>query len=161
LQKEASKDASIKYSEIETKSQWRKQNITINAPLILKMRDIIFFAGKLYNGPFQGIFQGGQKSRGPLEISREMAHYVVCPKNKKNIKIMSQIFKISCALVFLCPFATRAPICKRFSSPEIDSEECPLRITASKILIANDTNPIPAVPLNPVCLYMYLCFRQI
>jgi hypothetical protein len=35
--------------------------ITINAPLILKMRDIIFFfAGKLYNGPFQGIFRGGQ-----------------------------------------------------------------------------------------------------
>jgi len=70
-----------------------------NAPLILKMREIIFFAGKLHNGPFQGIFRGGQdffdpcivpsaardnfkgqKSRGPLEISREMAHYVVCPK---------------------------------------------------------------------------------
>ncbi len=34
--------------------------ITINAPLILKMRDIIFFAGKLHNGPFQGIFRGGQ-----------------------------------------------------------------------------------------------------
>jgi hypothetical protein len=31
-----------------------------NAPLILKMRDIIFFAGKLHNGPFQGIFRGGQ-----------------------------------------------------------------------------------------------------
>ena len=24
------------------------------------MRDIIFFAGKLHNGPFQGIFRGGQ-----------------------------------------------------------------------------------------------------
>ncbi len=34
--------------------------ITINAPLILKMRDIIFFAGELHNGPFQEIFQGGQ-----------------------------------------------------------------------------------------------------
>jgi len=35
--------------------------ITINAPLILKMRDIIFFfAGKLHNGPFLGIFRGGQ-----------------------------------------------------------------------------------------------------
>jgi hypothetical protein len=35
--------------------------LTINAPLILKMRDIIFFfAGKLHNGPFQGIFRGGQ-----------------------------------------------------------------------------------------------------
>jgi hypothetical protein len=38
---------------------WNK--LTINAPLILKMRDIIFFfAGKLHNGPFQGIFRGGQ-----------------------------------------------------------------------------------------------------
>jgi hypothetical protein len=35
-------------------------SLTINAPLILKMRDIIFFAGKLHNGPFQGIFRGGQ-----------------------------------------------------------------------------------------------------
>jgi hypothetical protein len=34
--------------------------VTFNAPLILKMRDIIFFAGKLHNGPFQGIFRGGQ-----------------------------------------------------------------------------------------------------
>ncbi len=51
---------------------------------------LFFFAGKLHNGPFQGMFRGGQKSRGPLEISREMAHYVVCPKPKKKI---SQIFK--------------------------------------------------------------------
>jgi hypothetical protein len=70
---------------------------------------LFFFAGKLHNGPFQGIFRGGprlfwplncpersegqfwgQKSRGPLEIPREMAHYVVCPKPKK---IISQIFK--------------------------------------------------------------------
>ncbi len=34
--------------------------LTINAPLILIMRDIIFFAGKLHNGPFQGMFRGGQ-----------------------------------------------------------------------------------------------------
>jgi hypothetical protein len=68
---------------------------------------------------------GGQKSRGPLEISREMAHYVVCPKPKK---IISQIFKTSGALVFLCPFATRARICKRLMSLVIDSEDCPLRI---------------------------------
>jgi hypothetical protein len=44
---------------------------------------------------FKGYFEGaktfltpgqfwGQKSRGPLEISREMAHYVVCPKQKKK-----------------------------------------------------------------------------
>jgi hypothetical protein len=31
-------------------------SLTVNAPLILKMQDIIFFAGKLHNGPFQGIF---------------------------------------------------------------------------------------------------------
>jgi hypothetical protein len=34
----------------------RKAKITINAPLILKMRNIIFFVGKLHKGPFQGIF---------------------------------------------------------------------------------------------------------
>ncbi len=40
---------------------WMRASLTINAPLILKMRDIIFFfAGKLHNGPFQGIFRGGQ-----------------------------------------------------------------------------------------------------
>jgi hypothetical protein len=38
-----------------------QSNLTINAPLIWKMRDIIFFfAGRLHNGPFQGIFRGGQ-----------------------------------------------------------------------------------------------------
>ncbi len=92
--------------------------LTINAPLILKMRDIIFFLRANYiMGHFKGYFEGaktfltregqfwGQKSRGPLEISPEMVHYVVCPKPKK---IISQIFKNSGALVFLCPFATRA-----------------------------------------------------
>jgi hypothetical protein len=50
-----------------------------NAPLILKIWDIIFFLvlGKLHNGPFLGIFRGG-----PLEISLEMAHYGVCPQKK-------------------------------------------------------------------------------
>jgi hypothetical protein len=34
---------------------------TINTTPILKMQDIIFFmAGKLHNGPFKGILQGGQ-----------------------------------------------------------------------------------------------------
>jgi hypothetical protein len=58
--------------------------------------------GKLHNGPFQGIFREdffdlrsgqfrGQKSLGPLEISLEMAHYVVCPQKK----LISRIFKIS------------------------------------------------------------------
>jgi hypothetical protein len=62
---------------------------------------------------------------------------------------MSLIFKISGALVFLCPFATRARICKRLRSPEIDSEECPLRITVSKILIANDYKYYPCGPSQP------------
>ena len=67
-------------------------------------------------GHFKGCFEGaktfltpkfkGQKSWGPLETSWEMAHYVVCP-NQKNI--MSLIFKISGALVFLCPFVTNCP----------------------------------------------------
>ncbi len=43
--------------------------------------------------------------RGLLKISRKMAHKVICPKQK----IISQIFKISGALVFLCPFATNCP----------------------------------------------------
>jgi hypothetical protein len=45
----------LNYLELE---RWVAK--TINAPLILKMWDIIFFAGKLHNGPFQGIFRGGQ-----------------------------------------------------------------------------------------------------
>jgi hypothetical protein len=36
-----------------------------------------------------------QKSLGPLEISFEMAHYVVCPQKK----IISRIFKLSGALI--------------------------------------------------------------
>jgi hypothetical protein len=54
-----------------------------NAPLILKIRDIIFFdLGKLQNGPFLTLKFRGQKSLGPLKISLEMAHYVVCPQKK-------------------------------------------------------------------------------
>jgi hypothetical protein len=34
--------------------------ITINAPLILKVRDIIIFAGKTYHGAFRGVFRGGR-----------------------------------------------------------------------------------------------------
>jgi hypothetical protein len=55
-----------------------------------------FVLGKQHNGPFLGIFRGGldffdpkivprvgvKKSLGPLEISLEMAHYVVCPQKK-------------------------------------------------------------------------------
>jgi hypothetical protein len=30
--------------------------LIINVPLVLKVRDIIFFAGKTHNGAFQGMF---------------------------------------------------------------------------------------------------------
>jgi hypothetical protein len=66
-------------------------------------------------GHFSGYFEGastfltpklrsegqfrGQKSLGPLEISLEMAHYVVCPQKK----IISRIFKISGALIVIRP----------------------------------------------------------
>jgi hypothetical protein len=65
---------------------------------------LFFFAGKLLYGPFFGIFWGGQDffdplnfpersegqfrgqiSRGPLKISRKMAHKVICPKTKNNL----------------------------------------------------------------------------
>ncbi len=53
-----------------------------NAPLILKIRYYFFVLGKLHNGPFLGIFRGGLDFFDPLEISLEMAHYVVCPQKK-------------------------------------------------------------------------------
>ncbi len=39
--------------------------ITINVPLSLKIRDIIFLAGKLLYGPFQGIFWEVKKVLAP------------------------------------------------------------------------------------------------
>ncbi len=59
---------------------------------------LFFFVANYLMGHFKGYFEGaktfltpfdfwqfwGQKSRGPLEIFRETAHYVVCPKQKKN-----------------------------------------------------------------------------
>jgi hypothetical protein len=74
-----------------------KAHKNTNAPLILKIRDIIFFLvlGKLHNGPFLGLFRGALNFFEPLEISLEMAHYVVCPQKK----IISRIFKISGALI--------------------------------------------------------------
>ena len=35
-----------------------KRNLTINAPLILQVREVIFYAGKTYNGAFRGVFRG-------------------------------------------------------------------------------------------------------
>jgi hypothetical protein len=105
------------YEEFNQKKM--KSRITINVPMILKMREIIFFAGKLLYGPFQAIFCPesskkqfrGQKSRGPLKVSREIAQKIICPQKQK---IISQIFIISGTLVILCPIATRARICKPF-----------------------------------------------
>jgi hypothetical protein len=55
---------------------------------------------KLHNGPFLGIFRGGLDFFDPLEISLEMAHYIVCPQKK----IISRIFKISGALIVIFCF---------------------------------------------------------
>jgi len=52
----------------------------------------------------EGQFRG-QKSRGPLKMSREMSHKLICPKPK----IISQMFKNFGKLVSLCPIATRYP----------------------------------------------------
>ncbi len=93
----------------------RSCNITINSPLILKMREIIFFLRANYKmGHFKGYFEGSKKSRPPRNIPRN-GPLCSLPKTKK---IMSLIFKISGALVLLCLFATRARICKRLRIPK-------------------------------------------
>ena len=80
--------------------------------------------GKSLYEPFRGTFLGGQdlfdplncpersegqfrgqKSRGPLKMSRETTQKVIVPKKK----IMSQIFLNSGTLVILCLFATMGP----------------------------------------------------
>jgi hypothetical protein len=96
----------------------------------LKIWDIIFFyLGKLHNGPFLGIFRGGlvffdpkncpslrsgqfrgQKSLGPLKISLEKAHYVVCPQKK----LISRIFKISGALIVILGFLEALKVQNQF-----------------------------------------------
>jgi hypothetical protein len=61
--------------------------LTINVPLFKKMRDIIFF---LRDNKFLSRFEGqfrGQKSRGPLKMSRERLKKLLSQKKK----IMSQI----------------------------------------------------------------------
>ena len=89
--------------------------ITINVPLFKKLRDIIFFCGTItfwaisrdiLRGPrlFWPLKFRGQKSRGPLKMSREMAHKVIVPQKK----IRSQSFLNSGTLVFLC---TRVLLC--------------------------------------------------
>ncbi len=83
--------------------------ITINVPLIKKLRDIIFFCGTITLWAIsRDILRGaktflrGQKSRGPLKISREMAHKVLVPQKK----IRSQSF------LTLIKMALWAPRCR-------------------------------------------------
>ena len=62
---------------------------------------------KITNVPLfkrEGQFRG-QKSRGPLKMSREMAQKVIV----QTKKIMSQSFLNSGTLVILCLFATMGP----------------------------------------------------
>ena len=70
-----------------------------NVPLFKKLWDLIFFCGTItlwaisrdiLRGPrlFWPLKFRGQKSRGPLKMSREMAHKVIVPQKK----IMSQSF---------------------------------------------------------------------
>jgi hypothetical protein len=58
---------------VETGNE-EEAELTINVPLIWKVREIIFLAGKTHNGTVRGIF------RGPLEKSRELSHYEFCPR---------------------------------------------------------------------------------
>jgi hypothetical protein len=86
-----------------------QQNIiTIYVPLILKVREIIFFAGKTYNGAFRwvfvlsiakGNFQVKKRVEAPSKTPKFNPLYIL-PQRKK---ILSRTFKISGTLVFLCP----------------------------------------------------------
>ncbi len=64
---------------------------------LLSLVNIYFMHFWPLNGPLlrSGQF-GGQKILGPLEISLEMGHYVVCPQKK-----ISHIFKISSGLLVI------------------------------------------------------------
>ncbi len=81
------------------------QQITINVPLFKKLRDIIFFLRvNNFLSHFEGHFEGaktffdplncpersegqfrGQKSRGPLKMSQEMAKKFIVPKKKNYV----------------------------------------------------------------------------
>ncbi len=66
--------------------------LTINVPLFKKLRDIIFFCGTITLWAIsrdilrEGQFRG-QKSWGPLKMSREMAHKVIVPQKKLCPKV--------------------------------------------------------------------------
>jgi hypothetical protein len=68
--------------------------LTIKVLLILKVRDIIFLAGKTHNGPFQGFFPWGQdffdlfldcheRSNGQFGDQKRNGPLCVLPKTKK------------------------------------------------------------------------------
>ncbi len=99
--------------------------LTINAPLILKMRDIIFFLRANYiMGHFKGYFEGAKTFLTPkLSRAQRGANFgvkkVEAPSKypekwpimkfaQNQKKYYPKFSKISGALVFLCPFATRA-----------------------------------------------------
>ncbi len=65
------------------------ETLTINVLLILEVRDIVFFAGEIYNGAFR------DQGQGPREKSQEMRLYVL-PQTR------SWTFTIRGILVFLC-----------------------------------------------------------
>jgi hypothetical protein len=65
-----------------------------NAPLILKIWVIYFFLrANQFMGHFSGYFEGAltfltpklSLAQGPLKISREMAHKLICPQKKNNL----------------------------------------------------------------------------
>ncbi len=75
----------------------KRHNLTINVPLFKKLRDIIFFCGTFWGGqdffyPLNcpslrsGQFRG-QKSRGPLKMSREMVIKWLSPQKKLCPKV--------------------------------------------------------------------------
>jgi hypothetical protein len=85
-----------------------------SAILTLKVREIIFSAGKTYNGAFPGIFLGGldlfdpnivwrailgSKRSRSLEKSQEMPHDMFCPRKK----IISRTLKSEVHWYFYVP----------------------------------------------------------
>ncbi len=80
--------------------------LTINVPLFKKLRDKIFFDPLNCPERSEGQFRG-QKSRGPLKISREMAHKVIVPPKKNYVpKFLKQRdignFMYQSAVVYCC-----------------------------------------------------------
>ncbi len=74
---------------------------------------INFFADKFLDGPFQGIFWGG-----PLKISRENAHKLICPVTKNNLPNFQNQQYIG-NFMSICD---QSPLCRPFlRRPGIDS----------------------------------------